>query len=810
MRSYSAQALYDYALNTLNSLAPRSPKRNSPRSWQDYIPSHLRDHLAHLQRSVDELELVYSSDRSRFNDLSAAKCLLNRQISFAMKTAADEILNRNRNAAQDHSCAWKVFQSLKDSSQSVPISMNDLLKHFRSVFQRGSPLVPSFERPSVCPLSESDARFELAFSDADVRSALESVNLNAAPGPDGVTPRLARRLLSDFKSFQFFVLFFNLCFDTAMVPVQWSRSHVFVLYKGKGARGDPNSYRGINLLSVFMKIYEKLLLSRLTDWASSHNLLGREQFAFRSGSSTIDAAFLLQTLTQAHFSLKSGLCAVFVDLKKAFPSLSRSMLLSRLALLGLPPKILNAIASLFVSTSSRLRVDNFLSEVFSVTEGVLEGGILSPILFILAFASVWDIDSLADFPSAGRHFYFSRLNLWILVYADDLVVVSPSFETISTFLSKLDEVLKFFRMEISVEKTVGMRLALPRFRAQPQMPPTLLGRDLALVESFPYLGVRFTSTLSWDTHLGAVLARARTAASKCVAILEQLSISSLPRSKMYFLSFVESQFYAIELYPDSAIAKMSSARHFFVCKFFDLPSSTPSAVTSVFLPLKRPSLTILGRKFSFFERVCSSALPSVLDAIEFHLSVLLPRATGFFFDAFKILKVADRSFRGSLSEFDFLPEFERVMSNEPDDDFVVIAGNLALDNSPCSDFFRLLDSPVLLRAFYDFVSTLPRPLQKIFIQFVSSNSRWRFTRVPSVSCPLCGQPWVLRHFFLCASVLPFLSLDCTWLRFRSLAKNGDWPPLLSIFKEVILSWSEILTTCVIPTSLLRSILNQQD
>lgn len=806
--TYDPQILFDFLLNALHSASPRVTKSHRGKSWKDYIPAHLSAHLDYLENRVSQLELLFTNDRSQgvLTSLNDAKTFLSRQISFAMKLAADEILLRNQDAAKDHSKAWKVFQSFKDSQSSIPISLSNLKSHFEAVFQKGSPLVPDFSVTSSAPLSQSDSLLEDPFSVFEVQNAILDVNLDAAPGPDGVSPRVLRRLFDTPSTLLFFVHFLNACFSFARVPSQWARSHIFVLYKGKGARADPNSYRGINLLSVFMKVYEKLLLARLSRWAVDKKCLGREQFAFRSGCSTIDAVFLFQTLTRAHFSLKVGLCAVFVDLKKAFPSLSRSKLLERLSSLGLPPKILRAIASLFVCTTSRLRVDDFLSEVFSVTEGVLEGGILSPILFVLCFAAVWDLADFSDFPAGGKCFYFSKLNLWIIVYADDLVVISPSFEQINRFMTLFSELIAQFKMEVSIVKTVGLKFGLPRFSNIFQGSPIFNSSPLELVDSFSYLGVRLVPSLSFDLHLTAVTARAKAAAVKCASVLDSLSISCLRRFRLYYLSFVQSQLYGIELFPASSIAKVSSIRHFAVCKWFDLPLSISSSFTSFLLPLPRSSITVLQRKLSFFERVCDSSLPSVLDALMFDLEILLPRSKGFFFECFHIIRIADSSFRTSVFDFDFSAETERILASEPSEfSFETIARNVSLDESPSTTFLRLCSTPAALSSFYTFLSTLPRRSQVLFVQFVSSSTRWRLTSNPSASCPLCGRPWILQHFFQCNSILPFLNLDLTWLKFRSLAREEDWSAVFDMFKSVIFVWVDSLTTSKFTPASIRDI-----
>ena len=48
----------------------------------------------------------------------------------------------------------------------------------------------------------------------------------------------------------------NLCFTTGQLPKAWGTSEIFVLYKMKGSRTDPNSYRGINLINDFCRIFD--------------------------------------------------------------------------------------------------------------------------------------------------------------------------------------------------------------------------------------------------------------------------------------------------------------------------------------------------------------------------------------------------------------------------------------------------------------------------------------------------------------------------------------------------------------------------
>ena len=69
------------------------------------------------------------------------------------------------------------------------------------------------------------------------------------------------------------------------------------------------------------------------------------------------------------------LIATFVDFKKAFDSINRSVMFSVLRHYGIPETLVNAIRVLYTNSSSSVMVDGSISKPFSVTTGVLQGGV---------------------------------------------------------------------------------------------------------------------------------------------------------------------------------------------------------------------------------------------------------------------------------------------------------------------------------------------------------------------------------------------------------------------------------------------------
>ena len=84
-------------------------------------------------------------------------------------------------------------------------------------------------------------------------------------------------------------------------------------------------------------------------------------------------------------NLTAVLC--FIDFKKAFDSINRSMMLKILKAYGVPPNLLRATEAMYKGTRAKVVTPDGISEEFDILEGVQQGDTLTPFLFIIALDS---------------------------------------------------------------------------------------------------------------------------------------------------------------------------------------------------------------------------------------------------------------------------------------------------------------------------------------------------------------------------------------------------------------------------------------
>ena len=137
-------------------------------------------------------------------------------------------------------------------------------------------------------------------SGEEVRTELRKMKKAKTQGPDDI-PVEAWIALGN-KGVEFLVNFFNRLLQGEKMPDEWKRSVLIPLYKGKGDIKECRNYRGIKLMSLTMKQWERIQEARIRKEVT----IAEQQFGFMPGRSTTDAICLRMLLEK--WTEGSALC----------------------------------------------------------------------------------------------------------------------------------------------------------------------------------------------------------------------------------------------------------------------------------------------------------------------------------------------------------------------------------------------------------------------------------------------------------------------------------------------------------------------
>ena len=216
----------------------------------------------------------------------------------------------------------------------------------------------------------------------------------------------------------FLVTLFNKILETQYYPEEWSIGIITPLHK-TGELENSDNYRGITLNSYINKLFTRLLNNRLTEIIENKNLLKHNQVGFRKGFRTADHVLTVKTLTDKYLSQIKKLSLCFVDFKKAYDSLWRIGLLSKLQSYGISNRFINLLCNMHSKTKLSVQLQNGLTQAFPTAIGLKQGCNLSLIIFNLF---INDINNIFD-EMSSQPAQLADILVNCLLYADNLILL---------------------------------------------------------------------------------------------------------------------------------------------------------------------------------------------------------------------------------------------------------------------------------------------------------------------------------------------------------------------------------------------------
>lgn len=501
-------------------------KRNARREWQRHrsptLKKSLKDcekRLKAAQKAAEERDLInylQFLDPTEKTDYSLYKATRKMRSPIAHEAPI-----RLENGS------WA-----KNSEEKV----NAFANYLENVFTPNSGS-STINPPVIDEIIPSPLRLRLP----DIEKSVKDLKLKKSPGGDGISAKMIKEL--PLSAVRLVLFIFNGILRVGYFPSSWKRSEIVMIPKPGKDPTQVKSYRPISLLSILSKMFETILLRKITPHIASNNIIPDHQFGFRKGHNTIEQVHRIVTYIRSAFENRQYCSALFIDISQAFDKVWHEGLLHKICE-TLPPNTHKLLKSYLSNRSFEVKSNGIFSSSKKINAGVPQGSILGPILYIIY---------TSDMPTSSL--------TYTSTFADDTALVSihkdPSVasDQLQSHVHVLEKWLEKWRILINSNKCTHVTFTL---RRDTSPPIKIFNSLIPQNDHVRYLGIHLDRRLTWSYHIGSKLTQLKLKSNQLHWLIGQRSALDLKYKILLYKTVIKPIWtYGIQLWGTACASNVS-------------------------------------------------------------------------------------------------------------------------------------------------------------------------------------------------------------------------------------------------------------
>ena len=278
-------------------------------------------------------------------------------------------------------------------------------------------------------------------------------------------------------------------------PPSFICANIIPIPKGSKVNlSNSDKYRSIAISSLLGKILDHIIIERQSEALKTSHY----QYGFKPNSSTVLCSTMVNETVQ-YYTENGGkpVYVLLLDASKAFDKVAFNVLFNELRNRSMCPRITKLLYFMYTNQVCTVKWNNELSDCFNVSNGVKQGGVISPLLFSCYIDNLF---SQLQHSGLGCHVGLSYAGAF--GYADDIAILAPSLQCLKGMISICEEYARSHSITFNPNKSKLLCYNADLTGVVPQL--YLNGEIIPVVESDKHLGNYLTTNIHDRNIIGSV------------------------------------------------------------------------------------------------------------------------------------------------------------------------------------------------------------------------------------------------------------------------------------------------------------------
>jgi NADPH-dependent 7-cyano-7-deazaguanine reductase QueF len=208
---------------------------------------------------------------------------------------------------------------------------------------------------------------------------------NCGGGEEGVTTSILKDVVDVVGNRLLDVV--NTSLSKGIFPENWKISTVTPVPKIANTKRC-EEFRPINIVPVYEKVLEVAVKKQLQDFCEKNSVINKHQSGFQKNHSCEAVMLEICDKWLCDLEEKKNVIVVFLDLRRAFETVNRVLLLKKMQAIGIGGNVLSWFDSYLSNRFQKVNFRGSYSKCLKVNNGVPQGTTLGPLLFLLYYNDV--------------------------------------------------------------------------------------------------------------------------------------------------------------------------------------------------------------------------------------------------------------------------------------------------------------------------------------------------------------------------------------------------------------------------------------